>query len=231
MNKFNDITLCILNRNDGESLKKLIPETPLSVFAEVFAIDANSTDNSVDIFKMFGVPVFLQQTLGRGSAIVQALNICATKYIIFFSSDGEEDPNTLHLIAENLINGSDLVIASRLHKSNSGFKSDHNRLYIHRKIYLKFITFLINSLFGGNVLDCWNGFRGMEVSKAKLLNFDAKNFLIEAQTTIRFISAGHTITEVPTVERPRLHGSSQNPILSSGFGHLVLIFKEYLKRG
>lgn len=228
--KFEDVTLCILNRNDASSLALLLPELAEYNFDCVFALDGFSTDNSVQLLNEHGIHVYRQDTIGRGSAILQALNLCDTRYIIFLSSDGEEDPKDMPNIYHRLKSGSDLVIASRVLDSTSGFKSDHNVLYYHRKLFLNFITYLINKLFDGRLTDCWNGYRGMRTESALNLKFDAPNFLIEAQTTIRFLKAGLTVSEIPTIERRRFHGRSQNPVFKSGFGHLKLIFTEYFDR-
>jgi hypothetical protein len=227
---FSKHTLCILNRNDAAALELLLPELSGYVFADMYAIDGMSVDNSIDLFQKNNIVAHVQKSNGRGAAILQGLALCKTKYIIFFSSDGEEDPADLPIMANALTKGSDLVIASRLMGNGSGFKSDHNIHFYHRKLFLKFITFTINKLFNGNIIDCWNGFRGMDVSKAKALNLDAENFLIEAQITIRFLKMKGQIVEIPTKERKRLSGSSQNPVLISGFGHLKLIFNEIFRK-
>lgn len=223
------ITLAILNKNDGPSLRKLIPEIDLSLFDQVIAIDGLSTDDSLEVLKDYGITT-ISIGGGRGGAFSYAVNKATTDYIIFFSSDGEEDPSDLGKMKKLLFEGTDLVIASRVSGNNSGFKSDHNLLYIHRKLYLFFISRSISLLFGGKIKDCWNGYRGMNVAKAKALNLDASNFLIEAQTTIRFLASKHNVIEFPTVERPRFFGASQNPIFTSGMGHITLLIKEYARK-
>lgn len=223
--------LVVLNRNDADSLDLVLGETDLTCFDRVLGLDGNSTDNSVEIFKKHGVECESNISGGRGGAIKYAINNLTNDFVIFLSSDGEENPAELPKMMFELRNGADLVIASRVGSNESGFKSDHNILYIHRKLFLLFISTMIQVLFGGKIKDCWNGYRGLAVAKARSLDLDANDFLLEAQMTIRFLKGGGVVREVPTAERPRYFGASQNPAISSGWGHLVLLFKEYLNRG
>ena len=64
-----------------------------------------------------------------------ALQICKTKFIIFLSSDGEENPNDLTTMQNLLMKGNDLVIGSRTINIES-HKSFYNRSFIHRLIFL-----------------------------------------------------------------------------------------------
>lgn len=228
MNK--SIALVILNKNDSSSLQLVLQEIDFKLFNFILALDGNSTDNSLEVFANNSIPCINNIPGGRGGAIKYAINTLDYDYLIFLSSDGEENPSDLGIIISTLNNGADLVIASRMLKSKSGFKSDHNIFYLHRKLFLLFISYSIKILFGDNIKDCWNGYRGLDVKKAKSLNLDADNFLLEAQMTIRFLKNDFIVKEIATEERPRYFGASQNPAITSGWGHIVLLFNEYFKR-
>lgn len=225
-----DICLVILNKNDSPSLELVLGEIDYSLFSYVIGIDGNSTDDSFSIFKKNNIPCLQNIPGGRGGAIKYAINNFEYDYLIFLSSDGEENPAELPVIISELKSGSDLVIASRMLNAKSGFKSDHNILYLHRKLFLLFISYSIKVLFGNNIKDCWNGYRGLNTKKAISLNLDADNFLLEAQMTIRFLKNNFIVKEIPTAERPRYFGSSQNPAISSGWGHIVLLFNEFFRK-
>ena len=227
MNK--TFALVILNKNDAPSLKILIKEINTSDFDYVIGIAGNSTDDSTQVFKNNAIPFLDKIPGGRGGAIKYAIKNLNYDYLIFLSSDGEEDPSDLNKIKIALLKGADLVIASRLGKE-SGFKSDHNILYIHRKLFLFFITKMVNFLFNGNLKDCWNGYRGLSTKKARMLNLNCDNFLVEAQMTIQFLKRKFIVKEISTIERKRYFGESQNPALASGWGHIVLLIKEFFTR-
>ena len=229
MNK--TFSLILLNKNDADSLVLVLNETNLTIFDFVLGVDGNSSDNSLDVFKKYKIQFVSNIQGGRGGAIKYAINNINTDFLIFLSSDGEENPSDLQIMMDELRSGADLVIASRMGKSGTGFKSDHNFFYIHRKLFLFFISKMVQVLFGGKIKDCWNGYRGLNVAKARTLDLDADDFLLEAQMTIRFLKSKFVVCEVPTIERPRYFGSSQNPAISSGWGHLVLLYKEFFSQG
>lgn len=221
--------LVVLNKNDADSLNLILNEIDLNLFNTVLGIDGNSNDNSLEIFKKYSIPCINRISGGRGGAIKYAIKNISEDYIIFLSSDGEEDPGDLPKIKQELLNGAELVIASRMLK-DSGFKSDHNYYYIHRKIFLLFISFMVKLLFGGDIKDCWNGYRGLNTKAAKTLNLSENDFLLEAQMTIKFLKRGYLVSEVQTIERPRYFGKSQNPVFLSGWGHIFLLIKEFFSR-
>lgn len=227
----NNTALVILNKNDSACLKLQLKEIDFSLFSHVFAIDGDSIDDSLKILKKFKIETYDGIPGGRGGAIKFAINNLKGNFssIIFLSSDGEENPKDLRLIKSKLDQGYDLVIASRM-INKSSFKSSHNFFYIHRKIFLWFITSLINILFKGNIRDCWNGYRGINLKSARKLNLDQNDFLLEAQMTIQFLKHNFKIIEIPTVERKRFDGKSQNPAIASGWRHIILLINEYFKK-
>ena len=193
-------------------------------------MDGNSKDNSHRIAREIGLDILNFKTLSRGEAIVKCINDFKKKfdYIIFTSSDGEENYDDIYKFKKYFKSGADLVIASRL-MPGGFFKSDTDIRWLHRKIYLKIITFFINFLFDGNIKDCWNGFRGFRLScfKNNNLIIREKKYLVEAETTIIFLKNKLRIFEFPTKEFPRKYGESSNSIFQSGIGHIILIFKKF----
>ena len=225
------IIVCVLNKNDGRNLN--INKYKLKKIAKKYTtvlVDSNSKDNSHIVAKEIGIKIFNFKLMSRGEAISKCINIFRKKYdfIIFTSSDGEEDFYDIPKFENYFKKGADLVIASRI-MPGGFFKSDSEKKWLHRKIYLKFITQLINKLFNGQIYDCWNGFRGfkLKIFNDKRLKIKEKNYLVEAETTINMLKNNYKIAEFPTIELPRKFGKSSNPILHSGIGHLILIFKKY----
>lgn len=228
-NATKSICLVVLNKNDADSLDLILKEIDFKLFDQVIGIDGNSVDHSRKIFKKHNIPFINIKFGGRGGAIRHAINTLNYDFLIFLSSDGEEDPADLIKIKKLLLKNNDLVIASRM-KKKSGFKSDYNFFYLHRKFFLYFITKMINFLFEGNIKDCWNGYRGLDTIKARDINLVQNDFLLEAEMTIKFLKRGYAVKEFSTIERVRYFGKSQNPALSSGWGHIVLLFKEYFRK-
>ncbi|MCE3237232.1 MAG: glycosyl transferase family 2 [Gammaproteobacteria bacterium] len=219
------ITLAILNRNDLAGSRSIIPRINRSLFHEIFVVDGDSTDGSKDYFVSQKLTTYIVASGGRGAAMRFATSKATGTHLVFLSSDGEENPDDLQNFITYFEQGADLVIASRLAKGGY-HKGQAHWYYIHRLFYLKFITFLINRMFGAKLTDCWNGYRGFRLEALRSTPTDAEDFMLEAQQTIRFLKRGYCIIEFPTQEGVRVEGGSSNPIIKSGWLHLVMIFQE-----
>lgn len=230
MNK--KVIICILNKNEAKNLKTIsLKIKKISKKIKTVFIDGGSTDTSQLIAKKIGLEILNWKKYSRGTSIIKAIDKYKKKYkyIIFTSSDGEENINDIKLFIKEFKDGADLVIASRLLKGGF-FKSNYNKLWIHRKLYLQLISFLVRLFFGGNIKDCWNGFRGFKLSCFKKIELVENDYLVEAESTIKFLKKGLIIKEFPTIEKPRKYGVSSNSIIKSGFGHIYLILKNIIYR-
>ena len=224
-----NVTLAILNRNDVAGCRVVIPQVDRTLFHEIFVVDGNSTDGSQEFFSGQNLTTYKNIPGGRGGAMRFAIEKASGTHMIFLSSDGEEDPKDLPKVIDCFAKGADMVIASRL-AEGAYHKGQAHWYYMHRLLYLKLITLLINILFGAKLTDCWNGYRGFKLSAVRCVPTDAKDFMIEAQQTIRFLKAGYKVVEFPTREGERVAGKSSNPVLKSGFLHLIMIIQEWLKK-
>lgn len=224
--------ICILNKNDGQNLETLKNKIiNINNSFSTFLIDGNSNDNSLEIARSLNLEILNFGNLSRGDSIIECIKKFKNnfKFIVFTSSDGEENLDDIFKFNEYFAKGADLVIASRL-ISGGKFKSDSEIKWLHRKLYLKIITFLINFFFRGKLHDCWNGFRGFKLKCFDNIELKEKHYLVEAETTIKFLKKGYKVMEFPTIEYPRKFGKSSNSIISSGFGHLRLLAKEIIFR-
>ena len=176
-NKKQFFTLVILNKDDLVGFKYVYSLINKKDFFEVFVVDGDSKDGSVDYFIKKKIKYKILKKGGRGAAMRYALQNCKTKFIIFLSSDGEENPNDLKTMQNLLMKGNDLVIGSRVINIKS-HKSFYNRSFIHRLIFLKIITFFVNLFFKGSLTDSWNGYRGFKTKKLKKIKSSANDHLI-----------------------------------------------------
>jgi glycosyltransferase involved in cell wall biosynthesis len=208
------IALCILNKNDAECLKLMLPMLPKpgpeSGFDLMVAIDGNSTDGSPEIFKRFGIPVVGQSTLGRGQGFHAAFKNVEADAYIFFSPDGNEDHKDLPRFKQFLEAGADLVIASRMTKG--AFNEEDVHLWRPRKWVNNAFNFIANLIFNRfrqpYVTDSINGYRAIKKSAVNRLKLDAPDYTIEYQMTIRAMRYELKIKEFPTYEGQRLAGDT-----------------------
>lgn len=229
------VTLCLLTRNERPCLEKLFPTVPRpgpdAGFDAIVAIDGGSTDGTVDFFTERQVPVVAQSGRGRGDAFLKAFAQVESDAYLFFSPDGNEDVKDLAKFKPLLMNGADLVIASRMMKGAHN-EEDHQFLRF-RKWANQAFNLLANLFFrrqGHYVSDSINGYRAITRTAARKLNLDSLDYTIEFQMTIRALKQGLKIVEFPTHEGQRIAGETGAPSISTGFKFLRKLFLELIRR-
>ncbi|MBX3022821.1 MAG: glycosyltransferase [Bdellovibrionales bacterium] len=226
------ITLCILCRNELECLKLMLPRLPQpgprSGYDAWVAIDGGSTDGSVEFLQSHGIPVVAQSRRGRGDAFLQAFDKIDSDAYIFFSPDGNEDPDDFTRFRLELTKGADLVIASRMMK---GAVNEEDIHWIRlRKWANNAFNLLANLLFrraGPYITDSINGYRAITRAAARRLNLDSLDYTIEYQMTIRALKARLNIAEFPTHEGQRLAGDTGAQSIPTGIRFLKKLWREF----
>ena len=214
-------TLLIITFNEINGSKALYDKIPFNLFDEVYVIDGNSSDGTIDFWKEKGHNVIIQKIPGRGAAFVEGVDITTGDHILFFSPDGNEDPEDITKLLDTLEGECDLVIASRFMK---GSKSDDVTWF--RRFGNNLFTFLINLFFRTKVSDAVNGFRAIKREKINKLNLPPSKFEIEFQMTARAGKLKYNIIEIPTYEKDRIGGYSKAGSFSVGFSFIKLLIKE-----
>lgn len=225
------ITLCLLTRNELPCLKIIYPLIPSpsqdAGFDEIVAIDGGSTDGTLDFFKENNVPVLGQSKRGRGEAFLLAFENIKTDAFIFFSPDGNEDVKDLAHFKKFLLEGHDVVIASRM--MIGAFNEEDVHWFKPRKWANNIFNFMVNILFrkkGPFITDSINGYRAITSKAAKQLGLTASDYTIEYQMTIRSCKHGLKIGEFPTIEGQRVAGDTGAPSFSTGLKFIRRLFAE-----
>jgi glycosyltransferase involved in cell wall biosynthesis len=113
-----DVLMCMLVRNERKCLEVMLPSLPkpgrVAGFNRLIAVDGGSTDGTLEILRQFGIGVMTQSRPGRGAACIEAIETHEAEAYLFFSPDGNEDPADLPKFRQHLLEGADLVIASRM---------------------------------------------------------------------------------------------------------------------
>lgn len=221
-------TLVILNYNELEGIKALYDKLPLNEINEVFAIDPGSTDGSLEFLKSKGIKVIIQDIKGRGEAFRIGIKEAKNENVVFFSSDGNENPNDILKMIDFLEQGYDMVIASRFMKDAKADDSDIP--FPIRGIGNNFFTTIANLIWGGHLTDSINGFRAIKRNKFQQISPDAHGFGIEYQMSIRALKSKLNIKEFPTFEGDRIGGKSTAHAFATGWLFLKIILRE-LKLG
>ena len=217
-------TLVILTRNEITGMKALIKKIPFSNVDEAFVVDFNSTDGTKEFVKKNKIRLINQIKPGRGEAFRLAIQKSKGEHLVFFSPDGNEDPNDIPKLLKLLKNGSDLAIASRF-LPNSRNEEDDQVIKLRAWANQGF-TLLANLFFKGKVSDTINGYRAITKKAFKSLKLDGPGYVIEYQMSIRSLKLGLKITEIPTIEGDRIGGESGSKAIPTGLLFIRFLLRE-----
>jgi len=221
-----DGTLVILTFNEIEGAKALFSRIPAGKINDVFVVDGGSKDGTIDFFRKKGLRVYTQEIKGRGEAFRIGIEHAKSEYVVFFSPDGNEDPDDIVKLLELLHQGYDIAGASRFMKG--GRADDETETVPVRSIGNRVFTMLIDLIWGGKLSDSINGFKGITKSAYRELNPNAPGFAIEFQLSIRALKKRMRIAEIPTYEGDRIGGESTAKTISTGLLLLKIVIRELL---
>ena len=108
-------TVVLLTLNEVDGVRWLFSAGhDLSAMAdEVFAVDGGSTDGTREVLASRHVRIVDQPRPGRGEAFRAAVRASSGACLVFFSPDGNEDPDDIPRLFAAIENGADMAIASR----------------------------------------------------------------------------------------------------------------------
>ena len=217
------IVLLVFNEIDG--LNQVWDQIPLSQFRYIVAVDGGSTDGSREFLSSKGIPILDQPITGRGVAFRVAAEALDCERLIFYSPDGNEDAEDIIRLDDLLLEGADLAIASRFAKGAINEEAD---LFRPRARVNQALTWIANQLFGseGYVTDTINGFRALRRESLLELDTTVKRFPTEYKISIRAMSKGWKIAEIPTIEGQRAGGESKAISWPVGKDHIKVLLTE-----
>lgn len=221
-----DSTLVLLVLNEIDGLRLVWQDLPLDEFSRVVAVDGGSTDGSREFLMEKGIPILEQPIPGRGVAFRVAAEAVDTERLVFYSPDGNEDPDDIVRLDDALMNGADLSIASRFAVGSVNEETD---LFRPRARVNQALTWIANKVFRQKepyITDTINGFRALRREDLLNLNTTVKRFPIEYQISIRAMQRGWNIQEIPTIEGQRAGGESKAISWPVGKDHIKVLLTE-----
>lgn len=223
------IALVLLNKNEVQGCKEILPKIDVSLFSAVAFVDGHSTDGSLEFLLQGGLKQIGQESPGRGAAMQQAFLFLQEECdaIIFLSMDGNEDPSDLPIMIGLLRKGYDLVIGNRM--SEGGINEEDTNLFKPRKWVNQLFALLIYIIFGKRKLkikDPINGYRAFRSDAWNRLSLTETGFGVEFQSSIRAYKRNLKYVEFPTHELPRLGGKSSAKSIPTGLRFLKIVVYE-----
>ncbi len=224
------VSLAILAMNERKASEILFPKIPLKSVDEVYVIDGNSTDGTIEFYKKKGIKVFTQKKRGLGAAVFEARSHCSTNAMILYHPDGNENPEDIGKIADALRLGYEFVIPSRMIKG--GQNEEDDTFLKPRKWFNICFAIIINALWNKNgyVSEIVQGFRGINILAYDKLHLDTEDRTIDCQMVIRGLKYKLKFYEFPSIEGKRLFGDTNFKSIPTGYLNLKTFVREILDK-
>ncbi len=215
------IVLPCLNEEEGvgptvqEALRGL---KNAGVDGEVLVVDNGSTDRSVELAEQAGARVIYEPRRGYGAAHLAGIRAARGNAIVMADADGTYDLEGVGRLLEQLEQGADMVVGSRL----LGKVHRNAMPLLHRYVGTPVITRILRVATGVAVSDSQSGYRAFWRDKVLELGLRAPGMEYASEMLLRASKAGWTIRDVPSDYHPRL-GESKLNTFSDGWRHLKML--------
>ena len=219
------VILAALNEEQG--IKPSLAELRMVLDdPRILVVDGNSVDRTVDFAKELGAEILLQEGVGKGEAIAQAIkhiNSEGIKYVVFTDADYTYPskclPEMIRILEEDPKVG--MVCGNRFNH-HLDWKAMKSPYYMGNR-FLAWAQLLLN---GVGLRDPLTGLRVVRWSILKNWEPKSKGFDIEAEMNHRVENMGYESVEIPIKYRTRL--GEKKLKLRHGFSILKRIVSESL---
>lgn len=219
------ITVAIIARDEEATIGRAIQGVKAHA-QELLVIDGGSRDRTREIAGSSGAVVFSDDGRGKGSGVRLAIQKARGDILVLMDADGSHQASDIPSLARPIIEGeADMVIASRLRGGSDEFHGTLDNII--RQAGGALISLMLNWRWKADITDCENGFRAIDIKKARELGLKANDFLIEQEMVVRALKRGLRITEIASHEYSRQGGESKLKT-SQGWKFLGHIIKEML---
>jgi glycosyltransferase involved in cell wall biosynthesis len=234
------VSVVIPTLNEELNLPHVFGALPAGLH-EVVLVDGGSVDNTVAVARELrpDVIVVRQTRTGKGNALASGFAACTGDAIVMIDADGSTDPAEITRFVQALIDGAEYAKGSRFNKG--GHSDDITPL---RRVGNEGLNFVVNKLFGTKFTDLNYGYNAfwrrvvpvMDLPSTELAppadggKLWGDGFEIETMINIRVAGSGMRVKEVSSIERLRIHGTSNLNTFRDGARVLRTILSEFRRR-
>ena len=215
-------------RNEARNLEIMLPALAAvrPAVHEIIVVDGNSVDGTAEAARraLPTAKVINQTRSGKGNALACGFAAATGDIIVMFDADGSADPAEVPAFVAALVAGADFAKGSRF--ASGGGSDDITAL---RKAGNAGLNLVANTLFGTGHTDLCYGYNAFWADIRPTLDLpplDAlapergmlwgDGFEIETLLNCRVAVAGLAVTEVPSMERQRIFGSTNLRTFADG---------------
>ncbi|AKB76096.1 glycosyltransferase, putative [Methanosarcina lacustris Z-7289] len=193
-----DVCILIPTLNEATTIGELIKDFKNEGFSNILVIDGNSRDGTAQIAEAEGARVVLQTGKGKGQAVIQALEVIESPYVLMVDGDGtylaREAPSLLGPILEGKV---DHVIGNRLENYSPGAFTKFNL------VGNRLINMFFDLAYGVQLKDILSGYRAFTLESVRELELNKTGFEIETEISVECILKKQRVEEIPITYLPR----------------------------
>ena len=232
------LSIVVPTRNEARNLEIVLPELPAD--AEVIVVDGHSVDDTVAVARRLrpDATVITQTRRGKGNALACGFAAVTGDIVVMFDADGSADPAEIPAFVAALVAGADVAKGTRF---TAGAGSED--ITVLRRSGNAGLNGLANVLLRSSYSDLCYGYNAFWADMIDVLDLPAidlpapaegllwgDGFEIETLLTCRFAAVGARVTEVASVERERIHGTTNLRTFADGFRVLRTLARESVRR-
>jgi glucosyl-dolichyl phosphate glucuronosyltransferase len=213
------VSVVIPAKNEARNLPIVLGSLPEWV-NEVVLVDGHSVDQTVVVAQECrpDIKVVTQPGKGKGDALLAGFEACTSDIVVMMDGDGSTPGTEIVRFVAALVAGADYAKGSRF--ANSGGSDD---ITAGRRLGNRILSGLVNLTFGTRYTDLCYGYNAFWSKHLSDLYLDCGGFEIETVMNIRAAKSALRVQEVPSRERPRMHGKSNLHVVFDGWRILKAI--------
>ncbi len=209
------VSVVIPTCNEAKNLPYVFSRLPADLH-EVIVVDGRSVDGTIKVARSLrpDVRIVRQNRAGKGNAVACGFAEATGDILVMLDADGSADPQEIPRFVAALTDGADFAKGTRF--AVGGGSPDITVMWAWANRWLNRTA---NLLYGTRYTDLCYGYSAVWSRCLPALGLDPRprrsagrawgdGFEIEALINMRVAKAGLRITEVPSVEHPRLHALS-----------------------
>ncbi|MFI5398211.1 MAG: glycosyltransferase [Candidatus Binatia bacterium] len=196
-------------------------------FEEMYAIDAGSTDGTVEYLQSQGIAVYQQDKPGYNNAYLSAFRRCSTDALIMYHPKGTVDPKATLEFRRYLEDGYDLVIASRV--MPGAVNEEDSRIFKPRKWFVMALAVATRVFWkreGNMIWDTLHGCRAMRKDSFFAIEPLEDCLSIDIEMIARGYRKRMKRIEFPVQEKPRSYGETHFKAFPTGLLVLRYLVQE-----
>ena len=228
------VSVIIPALNEARNLEHVFAALPAGLH-EVILVDGHSTDGTPDAARrlMPGIRIVTQTRRGKGNALACGFAAATGDIIVMIDADGSTDPAEIPAFVAALTAGADFAKGSRF--APGAGSADITPL---RRLGNKALGLLVNVMYRTRYTDLCYGYNAFWATAVPAFGLTPEGtgkvwgdgFEIETLLNLRAAAAGLAVSEVPSYEHARVHGTSNLSTFRDGRRVLRTILAEWHRR-